>query len=133
MQQFFIVVICVIFVRYHVLILYFHVYNTLTLSYIGDSEALPLRSFVKTLLRSPVYYLRQLSAAAYVSLVPQKITVNTVQELLSELKQSNESNFIHGALVSVEMLINSCNEYVGYLIKDNTKLHVNNLVNYQFQ
>uniref|UniRef100_K1PGZ0 Thyroid adenoma-associated protein n=1 Tax=Magallana gigas TaxID=29159 RepID=K1PGZ0_MAGGI len=75
-----------------------------------SSEALPLRSFVKTLLRSPVYYLRQLSAAAYVSLVPQKVTMNTAKELLSELKQSNESNFIHGALVSVELLINSCNE-----------------------
>lgn len=96
------------------------------LSYICDSEALPLRSFVKTLLRSPVYYLRQLSAAAYVSLVPQKITMNTAKELLSELKQSNESNFIHGALVSVEMLINSCNEYVGYLIFNYTKPHVNN-------
>lgn len=102
---------------------------------ICDSEALPLRSFVKTLLRSPVYYLRLLSSAAFVSLVPQKITVNTVQELLSELKQSNESNFLHGALVSVEMLINSCNEYVGYLIKDNTKLHitVHYKVNYQLQ
>lgn len=96
------------------------------LSYICDSEALPLRSFVKTLLRSPVYYLRQLSAAAYVSLVPQKITVNTAKELLSELKQSNEINFIHGALVSVELLINSCNEYVGYLIFNYTKPHVNN-------
>lgn len=104
---------------------------------ICDSEALPLRSFVKTLLRSPVYYLRLLSSAAYVSLVPQKITVKTVQEFLSDLKQSNESNFLHGALVSVEMLINSCNEYmyVGYLIKDNTKLHilVHYKVNYQLQ
>lgn len=81
---------------------------------------------MKTLLRSPVYYLRQLSAAAYVSLVPQKITVNTAKELLSELKQSNEINFIHGALVSVELLINSCNEYVGYLIFNYTKPHVNN-------
>lgn len=125
MPTFFTVMIhvCVIFLRYHV---WYCIFMYIILSYICDSEALPLRSFVKTLLRSPVYYLRQLSAAAYVSLVPQKVTMNTAKELLSELKQSNESNFIHGALVSVELLINSCNEYVGYLIFNYTKPHVNN-------
>ena len=74
------------------------------------SEALPLRNFVKTLIRSPVYFLRQLSSAAFVSLVPQIVTMETIEELVTELLKSKEANFIHGAMVSMEMLINRCNE-----------------------
>ena len=69
-----------------------------------------MRSFVKSLMRSPVYFLRQLSSAAFVSLVPQTVTLETIEELVKELLKSKEANFIHGAMVSMEMLINKCYE-----------------------
>jgi hypothetical protein len=77
-----------------------------------SSEALPLKSFVKTLLRSPVYSLRHLSSAAFVALVPVKVTMETIKDLISELTQATDTNFIHGALVSMEILIKSCSEWV---------------------
>ncbi|XP_062621565.1 tRNA (32-2'-O)-methyltransferase regulator THADA-like [Saccostrea cucullata] len=75
-----------------------------------SNEVLPLRNLVRTLLRSPVYFLRQLSSAAFVSLVPLKKTLKTIRELISEISPASDSNFVHGALVSIEMLINSCKE-----------------------
>ncbi|XP_061173032.1 tRNA (32-2'-O)-methyltransferase regulator THADA-like [Saccostrea echinata] len=75
-----------------------------------SNEVLPLRNLVRILLRSPVYFLRQLSSAAFVSLVPLKMTLKIIRELISEMSPSPDSNFIHGALVSIEMLTNSCNE-----------------------
>nr|XP_022333463.1 thyroid adenoma-associated protein homolog [Crassostrea virginica]XP_022333464.1 thyroid adenoma-associated protein homolog [Crassostrea virginica] len=83
-----------------------------------SSEALPLRSFVKSLIRSPVYFLRQLSSAAFVSLVPQIVTLETIEELVTELLKSKEANFIHGAMVSMEMLFNRCNEIPEGVVKN---------------
>ncbi|KAL3874710.1 hypothetical protein ACJMK2_037685 [Sinanodonta woodiana] len=73
------------------------------------------RDRVIPLFGSPVYFLRQLAASAYATLVPLENTITVIQMLMKKIGESNQMtdhNLLHGQLLTVEKLL-------GYLQKIN--------------